>query len=408
MRFGDLPIPTVLRHALRQADRMRRGQGEFLDALGFGPAPTPSRIALRLPGVRLRAYAGGAAAPVLLIVPAPIKRAYIWDLAPPVSVIGRCLGAGLGVYLVDWSEADALGLGDYADRLLIACLDCVARETGQSRVALAGHSLGGTLAAIFAALHPERVRALVLLEAPTKFGGDAGPLARLVAMMPAAALRETFDAVPGSFLDLASIAASPRSFLGARWLDRLAAAGDPGALATHWRVERWALDEFPLPGRFFEEVVEQLYREDRFLSGRLVVNGRAARPAALAMPLLGVVRPESLIIPLQSALSLHDIAPSPRQRLLRYHGDRGVSLQHVGVLVGKTAHRLIWPAILRWIKAGFRPPAPPRPTGPPDRPRRVRARAAVPARAAGGRPRDASPSGAAPGRPGSAPRAGRS
>jgi len=343
----------------------------LLDALGLGPAPTPSRVALRLPGVRLRAYAGGTAAPVLLIVPAPIKRAYIWDLAPPVSVIRRCLGEGLAVYLVDWSEADTLGLGDYADRLLSACLDCVARETGQSRVALAGHSLGGTLAAIFASLHPERVRTLVLLEAPTKFGGDAGPFAPLVAMTPRAALRETFDAIPGSFLDLVSVTASPLSFLTARWLDRLAAAGDPVALATHWRVERWALDEFPLPGRFFEEVVEQLYREDRFLAGRLSVNGRTASPAALAMPILGVVRPESRIIPPQSVQPLHDIAPSRRQRLLRYHGDRGVSLQHVGVLVGTTAHRLIWPVILRWIEAGARPPA-----------SRLKVRGDLPARAA--------------------------
>jgi polyhydroxyalkanoate synthase len=80
------------------------------------------------------------------------------------------------------------------------------------------------------------------------------------------------------------------------------------------------------------------------------VNGRVASPAALAKPLLGVVRPSSLIIPPQSVLPLHDIAPSRRQRLLRYDGDRGVSLQHVGVLVGETAHRRIWPAILRWIR----------------------------------------------------------
>jgi polyhydroxyalkanoate synthase subunit PhaC len=51
----------------------------------------------------------------------------------------------------------------------------LARETGQMRVVLAGHSLGGTLAAIFPSLHPERVRGLALLEAPTKFGRDAGP-----------------------------------------------------------------------------------------------------------------------------------------------------------------------------------------------------------------------------------------
>jgi polyhydroxyalkanoate synthase len=353
MRFGDMPTVAGLRDGLRLADILRRRQGELLETLGFGPSPMASRIALRLPGARLRAHGGDAAAPVLLIVPAPIKRAYIWDLAPSVSVIRRCLEHGLGVYLVEWSELEpdtVRGLADYADRLLLACLDAVALETGQERVVLVGHSLGGTLAAIFASLHPERVQAIVLLEAPTKFGRDAGPFAPLVAMMPAAVVREAFDAVPGTFLDLVSLTASPLSFVGARWLDRLAAIGDPRAVTTQLRVERWALDELPLPGRLFEEVVEELYREDRFLSGTLLVNGRVASPAALAMPLLGVVRPSSLIIPPQSVLPLHDIAPSRRQRLLRYDGDRGVSLQHVGVLVGETAHRRIWPAILRWIR----------------------------------------------------------
>jgi len=47
-------------------------------------------------GVALRRYGGDAASgPVVLIVPAPIKRPYIWDLAPEVSVVRRCLAAGV-------------------------------------------------------------------------------------------------------------------------------------------------------------------------------------------------------------------------------------------------------------------------------------------------------------------------
>jgi polyhydroxyalkanoate synthase len=360
MRFGDMPVLAGLRNALRHADILRRCQGEFLDRLGFGPAPTPSRIALRLPGALLRAYGGDAAEPVLLIVPAPIKRAYIWDLAPPVSVVQHCLAHGLRVYLVEWTELEpetAPGLSDYADRLLLACLDAVALETGRERAVLAGHSLGGTLAAIFASLHPKRVEGLILLEAPTKFGRDAGPFAPFVAMMPASAVREVFGTVPGTFLDIVSATASPVSFIGARCLDRVTAMGDPRAVTTQMRVERWALDEFPMPGRLFEDVVEELYRNDEFLRGTLCVNGRAASPEALRMPLLSVVRPSSLIIPPQSVLPLHDLAPTRRQRLLRYDGDRGVSLQHVGVLIGETAHRRIWPGILQWIEDGFPPGA---------------------------------------------------
>lgn len=332
------------------ADALRRWQGKLLDRLGLGPVPTRSRLALTLPELRLHAYDGGDPAKVLLIVPAPIKRAYIWDLNPAVSVVRRCREHGLAVYLVEWSEGGeaALGLADYADRLLAACLEAIAAETGQRRVILAGHSLGGTLAAIFATLHPERVRGLALLEAPTKFGGDAGPFALPVALMPGRAISQALPVIPGSFLDLVGVIASPRSFLLARWRDALSVAGDAPATMLHLRVARWTLDELPMPGLLFEEVVEQLYREDRFLGGRLVVAGRRASPAALRMPLLAVLRPTSLIVPPGSVLPLLDAAPSRRKRLLLYAGDRGVSLQHVGVLVGETAHAQIWPAILRW------------------------------------------------------------
>jgi len=94
-----------LAQALHQADALRQSQGRLLDAIGLGPLPTSSRIALRLPGLQLRAYGGDRTGPVLLIVPAPIKRAYIWDLAPGISVVERCRRHGLTVYLVEWTEA---------------------------------------------------------------------------------------------------------------------------------------------------------------------------------------------------------------------------------------------------------------------------------------------------------------
>ena len=49
------------------------------------------------PDVRLRLYEQPASGgPALLIVPAPIKRGYIWDLLPNVSVVRRYLEAASG------------------------------------------------------------------------------------------------------------------------------------------------------------------------------------------------------------------------------------------------------------------------------------------------------------------------
>jgi polyhydroxyalkanoate synthase len=265
--------------------------------------------------------------------------------------VRRCLAHGLRIYLAEWTDgapAD-FGLEQYADRLPLVALDAIGRDTGQRRIVLAGHSLGGTLAAIFAALHPRRVRALVLLEAPLGFGAAAGGFARLVAAMPARPIHELFGAVPGSFLGAASVAASPASFVGARWLDAIATAGDAPRRLTRLRVERWICDEFALPGRLLEDVVERLYREDRFIAGTLAVGGRKATPRALDMPILSTLRPKSRVIPPATILPLHEAAHHPRNHLIRYDGERGVTLQHVGILVGRQAHAAVWPEILTWI-----------------------------------------------------------
>lgn len=78
----------------------------LLDALGLGPVEAPYREVFKAPGASLRRYGGGdETGPTVLIVPAPIKRPYIWDLAPDVSVVRRCLARGMRVFLVDWQPA---------------------------------------------------------------------------------------------------------------------------------------------------------------------------------------------------------------------------------------------------------------------------------------------------------------
>jgi polyhydroxyalkanoate synthase subunit PhaC len=249
-----------------QVDQSRRGLGRMLDALGLGPIETPARVVRAGPVVMLKAYGDPyAAAPPLLLAPAPIKRAYIWDLAPGASVVEQCLQHGLPVYLLQWEQPGAAeqsyGLAEYAERLLLDCLDAIAAETGQAGALVAGHSLGGTLAAIFAALHPDRVRGLVLLEAPLHFTPAGGALERLVAVLPPGPLLGALlGNIPGCFLDLVSVAASPQSFVWSRWLDWFASLPDAEARRTHLRVVRWTLDELPLARGLFEEVVEGLYR----------------------------------------------------------------------------------------------------------------------------------------------------
>jgi polyhydroxyalkanoate synthase len=347
LRKVPYPLGTAFA-AFTVADEMRRWHGRCFD-VAVPRSETPFKLVLERPGVNLRLYGDRHHRPALLIVPAPIKKPYIWDLTPQSSVVRRCLDAGLCVYALEWSEpqpddADG-GLSTYADRLILECVDAIGEP-----VTLTGHSLGGTFAAIFASLHPERVRGLVLLEAPLSFRQDRGAIASLIRKIPRTNALRAAGSYPGTFLNALGITASPESFVWWRWRDWIASTANPDALRTHLLVERWTLDESAMPAGLFTDVVN-LYQKDAFMRGTLAIGRRPAAASNVTAPVLAVVDPESDVVPPGAVLPFLDAIPSRDKKLLHYEGDTGVCLRHVGVLVGQSAHRILWPEILDWVSS---------------------------------------------------------
>ena len=87
----------------------------------------------------LREYADAHAEgrPSVLIVPAPIKRPYIWDFAPSVSAVRHCLDHRFCVYLVQWTSASddvqSIGVGEHAKDAISECVARVTDETQDAR-----------------------------------------------------------------------------------------------------------------------------------------------------------------------------------------------------------------------------------------------------------------------------------
>lgn len=287
----------------------------------------------------------------ILIVPAPIKTAYIWDLAPECSAVQRLLSAGLQVYMARWRRPqagdEAWGLEEYADGAVLGCLQAIRAETRQASVFLAGHSLGGTLAAIFASLHAQRVRGLVALEAPIEFG--SGRLEAVLALADARALAAAFGNLPGTLLNWASAHGDPMEFSVGPWLDWAQSMHAAPLRRLHWQVRRWSLDEAPMSRRLFEQVAELLYRRNCFTARRLRVSGRLADPQAIEAPVLAVRDPRSRVVPPASVDAYRSRTGSTDVQFVDYCGDTGVVLQHVGVLVGGRAHTEVWPRIAAWL-----------------------------------------------------------
>jgi polyhydroxyalkanoate synthase len=334
-------------------DALRQLQGEVLEAFGLGPAQSHYRVVSSGPHWRLRAYTTGRGWASVIIVAAPIKRPYIWDLTGELSAIRYCMRQRLCVYLLEWAPATrgraAAGLDEYAGEAISECVAATAGLAHGEKPFLMGHSLGGTLAAIYASLHPRSLQGLVLLGAPLCFEpgvsrfGDA-----LVSIVPPSALSSA-DVVPGSLLSQVSALASPGTFVSSRLLDAVLAIPDWNAQAVHARVERWALDEVALPGRLVHQIVEWLYREDRFCRGTLTIRDRPAAPSSLRLPTVAVVNAADEIAPPDSVTRFAEAMPEREMRIIAYPGEIGVGLQHLAVLVGRQAYARVWPEIVAWI-----------------------------------------------------------
>jgi len=340
-------IPASMSPTLFLSDALRRSLGSLLDDAGFAPQQASWHVVLDQPDLRLRRYGqqAGTAGPVL-IVPAPIKRPYIFDLMPEVSVIRRLGAAGFSVYLIEWHEDDRAsgGLGRSVDSLRTA-LEKIESAHGRAPN-LIGHSLGGTLAAILTATDPKRVDKLVLIAAPLRFGEQTGALQSITQYPDRWLFPGPVERIPGSLLDLGSVATAPDEFAFGRWRDAWASLPDPTAVAIHSRVIRWSLDEFAPPTALIQNIIDLLYRQDLFARNELRLFGRRVGSDSLdEIPIAAIVDPTSRLVPPGSTLE-----PLRSPTVFAYVPETGVALQHVGPLVGRRAHREIWPLVIDWMQ----------------------------------------------------------
>lgn len=346
-------IAPIHRAQFQIADALRRAQGNMIAAFGLGPTECSFQVIASGSNWHLRDYGGDDALYPLLIVAAPIKRPYIWDLSPSTSAIRCCLQHKLHVYLLEWSLASRRAGNSGLDECALAISDCVARISTDAqglKPFLIGHSLGGTLAAIYGAFASESIRGLVLLSAPLCFQPAESQFRDALVSLVPSELSDA-DPFPGSLLSHVSALASPDTFIWSRLADAALSITDPDALEIHARVERWALDEVALPGKLVHQIIDWLYRENRFCSGALIVAGRTLSPSCLSVPTLAVVNTADAIAPLASVKPFVDSIATKEARIIGFPGEPGTGLQHLAILVGRQAHTRVWPEIFSWLNS---------------------------------------------------------
>lgn len=319
---------------------------------------TPSEVVLNRPRFRLLRYwpkvQAAYSEPVILCY-ALINRPYILDLQPGKSVVEKYLQRGFAVYLIDWvppSSADqGLALEDYVLRFVDEVVSFVADAHRIARVHLLGYCMGGTMAAIFAALGPDRVASLTLLAAPIAFDGRESLLNvwTNAPQFDIDAFIETHGNCPAWFLQGCFVLIKPVQNIFEKGATLYEQMGQVQDVSTIFAMERWINDNIPVAGETFRQFVKNLFQRDELVRGELRLGGRVVDLGRITCPVLVL-----------TAKHDHLVAPASSEGIRRSLGSTEVESMtigagHVGLVVSGKAHESLWPAATNWLASRSTP-----------------------------------------------------
>jgi polyhydroxyalkanoate synthase len=279
----------------------------------------------------------------VLLVPSLINRHYVLDLMPGKSFVEWLVRQGFDVYCIDWGTPDDedryVTFDDITDRYIGRALRVACKTAGADKAHMLGYCLGGTLAAIHASVHPERVQSLTLLATPLAFH-DEGMLSLWTRAegFDVAALVDGAGNVPWQVMQATFTMLRPTMHT-AKAMTMLDKAWDDEVLDGFFALETWGNDNVSFPGAAYKTYIKELYQEDALIKDRFYLAGRPARLANIKMPTLMVTFEHDAIVPCSNAAMVMDRLGAPDKHRLHLPGG------HVGAVVSKKAAKGLWPAI---------------------------------------------------------------
>jgi len=349
---GALRWHRAITGAITDAARKRRIADERLATMAsVEVGETPNDVVYTENKLRLRHYHALTETQhdvPILVVYALINRPYILDLQPSRSVVRRLLEAGHDVYLIDWGEPSqldaSLGLYDYVERYLDNCVDVVRDRADRASINLLGYCMGGTLATIYAARHPEKVETLGLMAAGLYFD-DTGGILELWGdeqYFDPRALTETFGTVPAEFLDAGFALMDPVANYLTKYVHLYDRFDNEDFVENFARMERWLADGVDVAGEVYAQFLEDIYQDNRLSRNELTVGGEPVDITRLDMPVLQIVGEYDHLVPSEASLGFNDAIPADVTVVTYPTG-------HVGMSMSEAAHRDLWPEVAEWF-----------------------------------------------------------
>jgi polyhydroxyalkanoate synthase subunit PhaC len=294
----------------------------------------------------------------LLIIYAFINRHYILDLLPEISVIRSLLDQGLDIFAADWGTPSAydrsLTLGHFVNRYLDKSIDVIRKITKSEKVSLFGYCWGGDLALMYSAVHPEKVKNLITIATPGDFDLDDSLLATWAKAIKVNYLLDAFGNLPGTVLNAAFILRNPIEYSHKyfHFFEQLRSFEE---MTEFFATETWLYDSPPIIGEIYRQFTEYCYKQNLLIKNKMRIEdgyndsnddfSTVINLKNINIPFLNILAKKDDLVAPNSSKALNDaLTESHDKSLIELNSG------HVGLMIGKNAHKELWPEVGEWLK----------------------------------------------------------
>jgi poly(3-hydroxybutyrate) depolymerase len=310
---------------------------------------TPSKIALELPTARLHDFSlAESGVPTLLCTPLALHGAALADLAEGHSLVAALRLSGIErLFMTAWRSASPtmrfLGIDDY-----LADLNVLVDRVG-GLVDLVGLCQGGWLSLLYAGRFPDKVRKLVMAGSPIDIAAQQSKFSSVAAATPLIMFENLVNSGEGRVIgrNIAKFWGNDTDAENIREsLQPVQPVGSPEftrleAIFKHWNS--WTID---VPGTYYLEVVEKLYKANQLASGSFVALGQQIELSRLRLPMYLLAGSADEVVAPEQLLAVERLTGT-RPECLRHDV---APCNHLGLFMGKQTLEQYWPKIARWTK----------------------------------------------------------
>lgn len=352
------PMEMASNIASHQLEEFSRGLRTLNEAakLNHGLTPefaTANQVLLDLHTMRLRDFSthpDSARVPVLIDAPYAGHTAVIADYAADQSLMRTLQASGVErLYLTDWKSAD-FSMKDYDIDNYLAELNVAVDELGGC-VSLVGLCQGGWMAAMFAARYPHKVHKLVLAGSPIDTNAGDGAIRNIAHMLPLEEYRNIVNMggglFPGRFMLAAWKSSKPQQHYFGKYVDLYQHIDDPAYVKKQEAFEAWYENPINLPGRWYLQAVEQLFKENRLVKGTFIGLGKRLSLADIRCPITLIAGEQDDITTPEQVLNTAQYVSTEDKDIVRIMVPGG----HIGLFMGANALDNYWPGVGRWLNA---------------------------------------------------------